>query len=206
MALIHAAEVCLPSTDLAADLAFFTERLGFRLDTIFPADDPSVAVISGHGVRLRLERGSATPPGVVRLRCEDPDAVAGGARALIAPNSVQILLVPADEPMVVPPTVHAFIVRRLAEHTPWVIGRAGMRYRDLVPGRLGGSVVASHIRVPDAGPVPDMVHYHSVGFQLLLLPRVGPAGVRGPRAAVRAGGRRRRHPTAADSPSRPRVV
>mgnify|MGYP003344461802 CR=1 FL=1 len=45
--------------------------------------------------------------------------------------------------------------------------RAGMAYRDLIPGRLGGSIIASHIRIPDAGPVPDMVHYHLVGFQLI---------------------------------------
>ena len=66
-----------------------------------------------------------------------------------------------------PPTAHAFVVRRLDDGPPWVIGRAGMRYRDLIPGRLGGSIIASHIRIPDAGPVPDMVHYHTVGFQLI---------------------------------------
>jgi quercetin dioxygenase-like cupin family protein len=41
-----------------------------------------------------------------------------------------------------------------------------MMYRDLVPNRLGGAMIASHIRVPD-GKVPDMVHYHKVGFQLI---------------------------------------
>ncbi len=48
-----------------------------------------------------------------------------------------------------------------------MIGRAGMHYRDLIPDRLGGSIIASHIRIPDGGPVPDMVHYHKVGFQLI---------------------------------------
>jgi quercetin dioxygenase-like cupin family protein len=28
-------------------------------------------------------------------------------------------------------------------------------------------VIASHIRIPDGGPVPDMVHFHKVGFQLI---------------------------------------
>jgi quercetin dioxygenase-like cupin family protein len=42
-----------------------------------------------------------------------------------------------------------------------------MEYRDLVPGRLGGAMIASHIRIPTGGPVPDMVHYHKVGFQLI---------------------------------------
>jgi quercetin dioxygenase-like cupin family protein len=68
--------------------------------------------------------------------------------------------------MVLPKTEHAFVVRRLADQAPWVIGRAGMQYRDLVPSRLGGAMIASHIRVPD-GPVPDMVHFHKVGFQLI---------------------------------------
>ncbi len=40
-----------------------------------------------------------------------------------------------------------------------------MHYRDLIPDRLGGSVIASLIRISDGGPVPDMVHYHTVGFQ-----------------------------------------
>ena len=48
------AEMLLPTSDLTADMQFFMKKLGFRLDTIFPADDPAVAVVSGHGVRLRL--------------------------------------------------------------------------------------------------------------------------------------------------------
>ena len=39
-------------------------------------------------------------------------------------------------------------------------GRAGMRYRDLVPSRLGGRCIASHITIPEGGPVPDYVHHH----------------------------------------------
>ena len=164
---VQAAEVCLPSTDLATDLTYYTETLGFQLDTIFPADDPAVATLSGHGLHIRLERGAAVAPGVVRLLCHDPDGFAGGARELTAPNGTRILIVEANPALETPPTEHAFVVRRLKDNTPWVIGRAGMRYRDLIPGRLGGSIIASHIRIPDAGPVPDMVHYHTVGFQLI---------------------------------------
>lgn len=164
---IQAAEVSLPSQDLAADLAFYTRELGFRLDMIFPADDPGVAVLSGHGLRLRLERGAAVAPGVLRLLCLDPGAFAEGRRELTAPNGVRIEIVDARPRLETPPTQHAFVVRRLKDNSPWVIGRAGMHYRDLIPGRLGGSIIASHIRIPDAGPVPDMVHYHTVGFQLI---------------------------------------
>lgn len=49
----------------------------------------------------------------------------------------------------------------------WHVGRAGMHYRDLIPGRQGGAMIASHIRIPDGGPVPDYVHYHDIGFQII---------------------------------------
>ena len=42
-----------------------------------------------------------------------------------------------------------------------------MRYRDLVPSRLGGRVIASHIHIPSGGPVPDYVHYHRISFQMI---------------------------------------
>ena len=164
---VQAAEVCLPSTDLAADLAYYTQALGFRLDTIFPADDPAVATLSGHGLRVRLERGTAVAPGVVRLICHDAAAFAAGARELTAPNGTRFVIADAHQVLETPRTEHAFVVRRLKDNTPWVVGRAGMRYRDLIPGRLGGSIIASHIRILDEGPVPDMVHYHTVGFQLI---------------------------------------
>ncbi|MEM7061412.1 MAG: cupin domain-containing protein [Pseudomonadota bacterium] len=163
---IHA-EIRLPSHDLKEDLPFFTETLGFRLDEIFPADDPSVAVISGHGLRLRLQRGAAEAPGTLRILSEDPAALADGATELTAPNGTRVEIARLNPPMEIPPTDHSFVVRRLKDEAPWVIGRAGMQYRDLIPDRLGGSIIASHIRIPDGGPVPDMVHYHTVGFQLI---------------------------------------
>ena len=46
-------------------------------------------------------------------------------------------------------------------------GRAGMAYRDLIPGRLGGRYVASHIRIREGGPVADWVHHHDVRFQMI---------------------------------------
>jgi quercetin dioxygenase-like cupin family protein len=159
------AELRLGSAGLRQDMPFF-QRLGFRLDMIWPADDPQVAVLSGHGLRLRLEAGADEPPATLRLLADDPDALAGGARRLTAPNGTRVQIEARDPPLVLPATAHAFVVRRLADQAPWVIGRAGMEYRDLVPSRLGGAMIASHIRVPD-GPVPDMVHFHKVGFQLI---------------------------------------
>lgn len=46
-------------------------------------------------------------------------------------------------------------------------GRAGMLYRDLIPGRLGGRYIASQITIPEGGPVSDWVHFHRVVFQMI---------------------------------------
>ena len=160
------AEIRLPTQELRNDLPFYTKVLKMRMDMIYPADNPEVAVLSGHGLRLRIEKGAKEAPGTLRILTENPDTFADGARALIAPNGTRIEIDDLNPPLILPKTEHAFVVRRLADQAPWVIGRAGMEYRDLVPTRLGGAMIASHIRVPD-GPVPDMVHYHKVGFQLI---------------------------------------
>ena len=157
------AEVCLPTTDLTADIGFLTKTLKMRMDTIYPADDPSVAVFSGHGLRVRLDQTNQAPAGHIRILTDSPWTDA----QLTAPGGTRVDFAPLDPPLQMPQTDHAFVVRRLADQAPWVIGRAGMHYRDLIPTRLGGSIIASHIRIPDGGPVPDMVHFHKVGFQLI---------------------------------------
>ncbi len=161
------AEFLLPTNELRDDLPFYTKILGMRLENIFPADNPSVASFSGHGLRLRIEKGADVPAGHLRILTDDVDGFADGARELTAPNGTRVSIVPLTPQFEQITTQHEFAVRRLADEAPWVIGRAGMHYRDLIPSRLGGSIIASHIRIPDGGPVPDMVHYHTVGFQLI---------------------------------------
>jgi len=161
------AQVVLPCEDLDQTLEFFTRKLGFRLEMIFPADDPTTAVISGHGVRLRLQRRPGGSPGVLRLACADPGSVAGGARELTAPNGTRIELVEAEPDLKIPPARASFVLTRMSGSGGWGVGRAGMLYRDLIPDRMGGRFIASHIRIPDGGPVPDYVHYHKVRFQLI---------------------------------------
>lgn len=46
-----------------------------------------------------------------------------------------------------------------------------MAYRDLIPGRCRGRVIASHIRIPHGGPVPDYVHFHRIAFQMIFCVR-----------------------------------
>ena len=152
------AEVLIRCDDLAPSLAFFVGELGFRVETIFPADDPRVASLSGHGLRLRLEPGQGDP-GTLRI--------AGAPRVLIAPNGTRIEYVDADPPLVVPPLAAQFLITRAGEGPESGIGRAGLVYRDLIPGRLGGRFIASHIAIEAGGPVADWVHFHKIRFQMI---------------------------------------
>ena len=70
-------QVVLPSQELSEDMAFFS-KLGFRLDNIFPADDPAVAIMSGYGLHLRIDKGAACPAPNIHLLTDDPEALAGG--------------------------------------------------------------------------------------------------------------------------------
>ena len=168
---IRRAEVVLPTTAFDADLTFFTRELAFRLDRIWPADRPSHAAISGYGTQVLLERSPALAPGKLRLEVEDAEAFAGGQLELRTPGGHHIALAPADPPLHVPETHHRFGVQRHREGESWGVGRAGMLYRDLLPDRLGGAMIASHIRIEEAGPVPDEVHFHAVAFQLIFCHR-----------------------------------
>ena len=126
-------ETELVCTELGREI----ERLkgeGFRLDVIYPADDPQTAVLSRDGEQVRLTTSAG-----------------------------------AELPNALPPFVPEFMVSHAKGG--WGEGRAGMLYRDLVPGRLGGRYIASHISIPNAGPVSDWVHYHQVRFQMIYVAR-----------------------------------
>lgn len=105
-------------------------RQGFRLDVIYPADDPQAAVLSRAGETVRLATAGA-PPLSRGLPAFEPEFVLTRAGAALAQ------------------------------------GRAGMLYRDLIPSRLGGRYVASHITIPEGGPVADWVHYHRIALQMI---------------------------------------
>lgn len=146
-------------------LAFFTDTLGMRLDLVSPADDPALAAVSGHGINLMIDREIPPTPGRIR--------VASGARpAALAPNRITVEFVdPRTDAPTIPDLEPELVISNAVTGSDWVTGRAGMRYRDLIPSRLGGRYIASHIEVCDGGPVPDLVHHHAVRFQMIFCHR-----------------------------------
>ncbi len=142
------AALVVPATNLdrAVDAA---ETAGFRLDATGPADEPTWAELSQGDVTLVVDT-SLDPAEGPRSRPSTP----GEHGATLE----------------VPPTVASHVVSH-QDGDDWKIGRAGMRYRDLIPDRYGGAYIASHIHVPDGGPVPDYVHHHDIVHQLIFCHR-----------------------------------
>ncbi len=159
---VRSAEVVLPCTQLETTVGFFV-GLGFRLDVISPADDPAIAQLSGHGLRLRLDRAAEGSPGTLRLLCDGSVDPAD----LIAPNGTRVVFAPVNPPLNIPDLKPELVISRAADGAAFHEGRAAMGYRDLIPSRLGGRFVASHIRIAEGGPVPDYVHFHKVRFQMI---------------------------------------
>lgn len=163
---LHQAQLVLPSRDLPADISFFSD-LGFKQDNIFPSDNPMVATVSGHGLHIRLDKGATCPPATIHILSDSPELIGKGEKEITAPNGTTITVLPKTYKLKIPSTQHKFEIVRREGSSPWVVGRAGMLYRDLIPNRLGGSIVASHIHIPKGGPVPDKVHFHTIRFQLI---------------------------------------
>ena len=164
---IRGALVRMSCDTLEPSLSFFVQSLGFRIEAIYPADSPSTAILSGHGLSFELVSGTDDGVKSISLLCDNPNDVAQGAREVIAPNGVRIQLAWADPPMQLPETQQALVINHANAEATWSVGRAGLRYRDLLPQRHGGAFIASHIRTLEGGLVPDYVHFHKIRFQMI---------------------------------------
>ncbi|VXC69709.1 Cupin [Burkholderia sp. 8Y] len=154
-------------TDLPATMQFFISRLNFRLDAIFPADGPRTAILSRGTFKIRLGLDVKDGLQTLQVLCDDPTKTPGETREIIAPNGVVVRLVHANPPMHLPETRQQLVLSHAGDAADWSVGRAGMRYRDLLPERHGGAFIASHIRILEGGPVPDYVHFHKIRFQVI---------------------------------------
>ncbi|MBA2620625.1 MAG: cupin domain-containing protein [Acidobacteria bacterium] len=164
---IRAAQIVLPCADINNELLFFVERLGFRVEMISPADAPSVAVVSGYGLNLRLETSGEKLPLVLRLGGDFSSLPFVAPREIVSPDGVRVQFFDAESLVEIPDGTQEFIVTTASGENAWSAGRAGMLYRDLIPGRLGDRFVASHISIPEGGEIPDYVHFHKVRFQMI---------------------------------------
>ncbi|MEM9650461.1 MAG: cupin [Actinomycetota bacterium] len=156
------AQLVVPCTDLESTVDWFCEVGGFRMLLLRPADDPTIAVLDGHGLQVRVDR--TAEPGHTEIRI--PVEAARTPATAVGPNGTVLRFVAPDQPDRLPVNQPAFVVNR-ASDADFGQGRAGMLYRDLIPDRHGGRYIASHISIPTGGPVPDYVHHHHIRFQMI---------------------------------------
>lgn len=157
----------VPVTEIAAAVEFLRTEGGFDLLRIHPADAPREARLVRDGTLLDLRVG--TPTGVT-IVIERSGTAESEPTDTHGPDGIVLRLTDAAR-LTVPPVIEENSVGAGDADGRWHVGRAGMEYRDLVPSRLGGAVIASNIRIRDAGPVPDYVHHHDVLFQLIFCRR-----------------------------------
>ncbi len=155
--------VVVPCEDLSAEMTFCTKGLGLQLQRISPADDPRVAEVTGRGLRLRLRRQPNPAP--IDLALEGPSQE--GDLPLTSPAGHRVWFEDSSAGQALPANAPELVISRAGDDSAWGVGRAGMQYRDLIPGRYGGRFIASHIRIPTGGPVPDNVHFHAIRFQMI---------------------------------------
>ena len=155
----------IPVSDLARSLEFYKEKQGFRLLMIRPADDPREAVIEKGGARVRLFK--ASPDQVKQgpvLEFESPDK---SSNIQYDPDGLPIAYLPKED---FPDSFEAGPQKfQFMRATPegWHQGRAGMEYRDLIPDRLNGHYIASHIHVKDHTSLADQPHFHPIRYQMI---------------------------------------
>ena len=169
---IMQAQIVLPCQELDPNLEFFVDELGFRVRMITPADNPSVAIIQGHGIELCLDASSSqagsrtfaadATPQTIRLVTERSQM----REDVTAPNGTTVTFIDSDPPLLMPDLVEEFVLNRRSD-ADWITGRAGMQYRDLIPSRLGGRFIASNIRIQGGGLVSDYPHFHKIRFQMI---------------------------------------
>lgn len=149
-------------TDLDREVRFFTERVGFRIRLVSPADDPGRVVVEREGSEIELRRAETDRP--IRLRIDEAD----DSSTLLSPGGSIIEFETASADIVVPSNRPSLTVVA-PSRGEFGVGRAGMQYRDLLPDRWGGRFIASHIRIDEEGDVADWVHFHRIRFQMIFV-------------------------------------
>ena len=165
---ISSAQIVLPCRNFNETLEFFVEKFGFRVEMIYPADAPVVAAISGYGLTLRLEESPEVLASPLTIQLVGDFSADSSREIYSSDKTARVILIDEKSAIKIPAGKQEFVLTTLDDdENAWGAGRAGMQYRDLIPNRLGGRFVASHIRIPVGGEIPDYVHYHKVRFQMI---------------------------------------
>ena len=115
--------------------SLFLQAAGFELRSIYPADDPRIALLHHpkYSVSIRLTTSAHQGLGnTVALLSDDPraDAAQAGAPSgtvcLRAPNGLQLDFEPLNPPMTLPVPQPALCISNSSQSSSWVTGRAGM--------------------------------------------------------------------------------
>ena len=154
----------LEAVDLDAMVEFLADELGLRIEMVSPADSPREIAMSGLGGRIVVRRSDRDV--AANLVVESGDRALAERSPLRAPNGTIIEVRSSSAAPIVPPSRPSLSIVRASDAGSGT-GRAGMLYRDLLPDRWGGRFIASHIRIPGGGEVPDWVHFHRIRFQMI---------------------------------------
>ena len=151
------------SPSFAKGVTFFRDELGFTLEKITPSENPSLAVFSGDGINICLDKTIQAAPVTLRVSTDNKDLL---GIEKIGPNGTKVIYELAPSTVNIPTLQQASVDINEVDKAHWTIGRAGMKYRNLLP-KGSWDYVASHIQIPGSGKVPDWVHYHDAQFQVI---------------------------------------
>jgi len=69
---IQTAEIVLPSGNLNETVSFFSDKVGFQLESIYPADDPTEAIMYGFGLRIHFKKDDSIHSGTISIPEPNP--------------------------------------------------------------------------------------------------------------------------------------
>lgn len=153
----------IASPSFEEGLVFFLEELGFVIDEITPSETPSLAVLSGYGLTICLDKNAELEPVTLRVATEDKGLL---GTEKVGPNGTKVVFGTNQGEGFIPVSGEPSFALNEAARAEWTTGRAGMKYRNLLAGGTW-DYIASHIKIPGSGTVPDWVHYHDVNFQII---------------------------------------
>jgi mannose-6-phosphate isomerase-like protein (cupin superfamily) len=155
----------LETADVDALVRFLADEIGLRVDRVSPADSPAEVTMSGLGATVLVRRSAIYGPAHLLIEIDGDELPSSLPRR--APNGTVIETRRRSAEVHVPSARPELSIVRARDDVSSGTGRAGMQYRDLLPGRWGGRFVASRIRIPGGGEVADWVHHHRIRFQMI---------------------------------------